>query len=67
MTESKDGTTMDLQHWKEYFADAVEMWPGVKVDRELMHALSLPKKQQEKRVKEIKAQRAAAAAAKAKG
>jgi hypothetical protein len=26
------------QHWKEYFAEALEMVPGVKVDRELLHA-----------------------------
>ena len=35
-------------HWKEDFADAIELVPGVSVDREAMHAMSLPRKQREK-------------------
>lgn len=35
-------------HWKDYFADAMELIPGVKINREVMHAYSLPRKQREK-------------------
>jgi hypothetical protein len=52
------GNLKSSKHWKEVFADSLEMWPGVKVDREVMHALSLPKKQREKALKEIEAERA---------
>jgi hypothetical protein len=34
------------RHWKERFADSLELMPGVTVDREAMHAMDLPKKQQ---------------------
>lgn len=33
------------RHWKERFADSLEMIPGVKVDREAMHAVDLPKRE----------------------
>lgn len=33
------------RHWKERFADSLELMPGVTVDREALHALDLPKKQ----------------------
>ena len=33
------------RHWKERFADSLELMPGVTVDREAMHAMDLPKKQ----------------------
>ena len=37
----KTGT---MRPWREYFADAVEMVPGVTVDREALHAYDLPPK-----------------------
>lgn len=40
-----DTSTYDTRHWKEYFADAMELIPGIKVDREAMYAVSLPKRQ----------------------
>ena len=39
MFNSKTG---EMRSWREYFADAMEMIPGLKVDREAMHALDLP-------------------------
>lgn len=33
------------RHWKERFADSLELMPGVTVDRDAMHAMDLPKKQ----------------------
>lgn len=30
--------TNTMQHWLDYFADGLEMIPGLKVDREMMHA-----------------------------
>lgn len=38
-------TTGTSRHWKERFADSLELMPGVVVDREAMHAMDLPKKQ----------------------
>lgn len=40
-----EGTT---QHWREYMADGLESLPGVKVDREMMHTLDLPRTRQKK-------------------
>ena len=42
------GPTCTTRHWKEYMADTMELIPGVKVDRQAMHACSLPKKQRDK-------------------
>lgn len=42
------GPTITTRHWKEDMADAMDLIPGVKVDREAMHACSLPKKQRDK-------------------
>lgn len=53
-------STGKSRHWKEDMADAMDLLPGVKVDREMMHACSLPKKQREKEIKRIKAEREAA-------
>lgn len=39
--------TRDMKHWREIVADAMEMFPGVEIDRELYHSLDLPKKQRE--------------------
>ena len=43
-----NGPTITTRHWKEYMADTMELIPGVKVDREAMHACSLPRKQRDK-------------------
>ncbi len=41
-------TTGEFRHWKESIMDAVELIPGIKYDREAVHALSLPRKEREK-------------------
>lgn len=46
--------TGETQNWKERFADALERIPGVKVDREAMHALSLPARERRKFFKDRK-------------
>ena len=38
-----DPKTGVSRHWKDRFADHYEMIPGQKIDRELMHAASLPR------------------------
>lgn len=48
MTVDKDGNYQNARHWKEDFADTLELLPGLKVDREAMHALDLPAKQRRK-------------------
>lgn len=55
--------TGELKHWKEDLADALEMMPNTKVDRDAMHALELPKKQRDKFFKD----REKAAATKTEG
>lgn len=42
------GAEYTTRHWKEEMADVMELVPGVKVDREAMHAMSLPKKARDK-------------------
>ena len=55
------GTPCLTQHWKDRAADVLEKFPGVKIDREVMHANDLPRKQREafraqrRREKEAKA------------
>lgn len=44
--------------WRDYMADGLEMIPGVKVDREIMHTFSLPRNKQKKARDEILAKRA---------
>lgn len=39
---------LQVRHWKEVMADAMEKFPGIKVDREAMMAIDLPKKDFEK-------------------
>lgn len=43
----KDGT-FKIRHWREIVADALEKFPGCKVDREACHALDLSKKNKDK-------------------
>ena len=47
-----------IKHWKEHFADSLDKVPGVKIDREIMHAYSLPERERNKRFKQIDAERA---------
>lgn len=47
-----DTSTYETRHWKEHLADTLELYPGMKIDREAMHALDLPKKQRDKFFKE---------------
>lgn len=42
------GQEYSTRHWKEEMADVMELIPGVKVNREAMHAMDLPKKQRDK-------------------
>jgi len=47
----------EWQHWRDYMADGLEMYPGVKVDRELMHLNNLPRSKRSKEYKRIMAER----------
>lgn len=40
-----DSELCKMKHWREIVADAMEMFPGVEIDRELYRALDLPKRQ----------------------
>ncbi|MCW0218367.1 MAG: hypothetical protein OJI67_08605 [Prosthecobacter sp.] len=51
--------TGESRHWKEDAADALELIPGLKVDREMMHLMSLPRQQREKKIKTLAARRSA--------
>ncbi len=51
--------TMVLTGWRDYMAEALEMIPGVVVDREMLATLSLPMTRRKKAQAEIRAQRAA--------
>lgn len=55
---SKTGKT---RHWKMRFADNLELVPGVKVDRDAMFAMDLPKKERLKFFAERKKREAAEA------
>lgn len=50
--------TMEFTPWRDYMAEALEMIPGVKVDREILGTLSLPKLKRRKAQQEIKERRA---------
>lgn len=50
--------TKTSRHWKDRFADSLELLPGIEVDREAMHALDLPKKERIKFFKEQAARKA---------
>ena len=45
--------------WRDYMAEAMEMIPGVVIDREIMATLSLPNAKRKKAQTEIKAAREA--------
>lgn len=40
----EDGSAK-TEHWREMFADTLDKFPGIKVNRELLHAASWTKKQ----------------------
>lgn len=44
--------------WRDYMVEALEMIPGIVVDREMLATLSLPKAKQRKAQAEIKSRRA---------
>lgn len=46
--------------WRDYMVEALEMIPGVVVDREILGTLSLPPAKRRKAQAEIRAKRAAA-------
>lgn len=52
--------TGEQRHWKEDAADALEKIPGVKIDREVMHLMSLPNKQRSKAIEALNKRRATA-------
>lgn len=51
--------TGQIQAWRDYMAEALEMIPGIKVDREMMATFSLPASKRRKAQQEIKARREA--------
>lgn len=53
-----DMKTMEATGWREYMAEAMEMIPGVKVDREILATLELPPSKRKKAQAEIKKARA---------
>lgn len=55
-----DMNTGKSQSWREYMADGMELFPGVVVDRELMHLLDIPRSRQRKAIEALKAERAKA-------
>lgn len=50
--------TGQVTPWRDYMAEALEMIPGVKIDREIMETLYLPPAKRKKAQAEIKARRA---------
>jgi len=50
-----DAEHVQPRSWREYFAEALEMIPGVTVNRDRMHALGLPAAQRRKRLAELDA------------
>lgn len=54
-------------HWHDYFAEGMEMLPGVKIDREILATMRLPKRQGQKARRLIKERRDAIAKANGEG
>jgi len=59
MFNTNTGETSD---WRDYMAEALEMIPGVKVDREILATMHLPPAKRRKAQKEIADRRAIAKA-----
>lgn len=55
--------TGEATGWREYMVEAMEMIPGVKVDREILGTLHLPRAKRNKAQAEIRKRREEAAAA----
>jgi hypothetical protein len=53
-----DFETQKVTPWRDYMAEALEMVPGVAVDREILATLSLPQAKRKKVQAEILAKRA---------
>lgn len=51
--------TMQLLAWRDYMVEALEMIPGVVVDREILETLRLPPAKRKKAQAELRAKRAA--------
>ena len=58
-----DKPSSEWQHWRDYMADGLDQFPGIIVDREILHTLNLPKREQKKAQRKILAERAALLAA----
>lgn len=56
-----DMETGKLTDWRDYLVEGMEMIPGVKVDREILSTLHLPRAKRKKAQTEIRAKRAALA------
>ena len=54
-----DTPSSEWQHWRDYMADGLDQFPGMTVDREILHTLNLPRRQQKKAQEKIRAERAA--------
>lgn len=54
--------TMAVTPWRDYLAEAMEMIPGVVIDREILATLYLPQAKRRKAQAEIRARRASAKA-----
>ena len=52
-----DTKSMNLISWREYMVEAMEMLPGVKVDREVLAAMDLPPAKRKKALAEIRARK----------
>ena len=55
--------TGQITQWRDYMAEAMEMIPGVVIDREIMSTLYLPMAKRKKAQDDIKAKRAKGRAA----
>jgi hypothetical protein len=56
-----DTETMKITSWRDYMAEALEMIPGVVIDREILGTLNLPLAKRRKAQAEIRAKRTAKA------
>lgn len=54
---------MEITGWRDYMVEALEMIPGVTIDREILATLYLPPSKRKKAQSEIRAKRAAIAKA----
>ena len=58
-----NSTTGQITPWRDYMSEALEMIPGVRVDREILATLGMPLAKRRKAQAEIKARREAIKAA----